>query len=90
MSILGTLGVILILVFFFWMVVSSHSDASKTPADDQGDTRRIGYLTGIQGGSVEDAAVAKFAINRARGKAANADARDVATVTSMQIHADLD
>ncbi len=90
MTILGTCGVVLILGFFFWMVVSSSNDAPLANSDDRGASHRVGYMTGLQGGSIEDAAISKFALNRARGNAANANARDVATATSMQINSDLD
>jgi hypothetical protein len=89
MSILGTVGVILILGIFFWMVVSSNNETPTTNGDDPATDRRVGYMSGLQGGSIEDAAIAKFAINRGRCNTATADSREVATATCMQIQADL-
>lgn len=83
-----------VLVAFLWLMMPDRSTSSayaeNLPADDQrraDQARQIGIVTGLMGGSVEDAAIARYAIQRAKGSAP-ADARDIATGTSMQLSMD--
>ena len=57
-------------VFFVWLVVPSKNSAplmSKNPDDpfiDPDDSYQIGLLVGLRGGSIPDAALMRFALQR--------------------------
>ncbi|MCA9080729.1 MAG: hypothetical protein KDA58_09235 [Planctomycetaceae bacterium] len=70
--------------FFLWLLSSSHR-GSHTAADsgESEGAAQMGNLTGLMGGTVEDAVIATHALNRA-GAGLEADLRDKTTATAMQ------
>ena len=62
MTILGTVGVVLILGFYFWMMVTSHADALAKTFEDHAWDRRADCIPGIQEGRIEEAAFTKVAL----------------------------
>lgn len=56
---------ILALVFVFYILSGHRSIYDKsTPELNAEETQLVGYLTGLLGGSISDAAVARFALQR--------------------------
>ena len=47
-------------------------------------SQQVGMGTGLMGGSIEDAVISRYSLNRSRGDVADADLRDVATSVGMQ------
>lgn len=53
------------LALFFWLFfVPGKSDAANSGDAAQTDDREIATLIGLTGGSIEDAAIARFALRR--------------------------
>lgn len=68
--------------FFLWMLISPSGDNDKEI--DPNDPRVIGNLTGLMGGSVVDAAVLRFALQRFEAQyGRKATARDLGIVAGM-------
>lgn len=57
-----------VLAFFFWVLIpnakSGGRDKSGDPFIDPDDTRQIALLIGLKGGTIPDAAVMRFALQR--------------------------
>ena len=57
-----------VLAFFFWVLIpnskSGGRDKAGDPFIDPDDTRQIALLIGLKGGSIPDAAVMRFALQR--------------------------
>ena len=55
------------IVVFIWLIIPSSS-SKPPPADggliDPSDAEQIGWLVGLAGGGIEDAVVARFALER--------------------------
>jgi hypothetical protein len=62
---------IVVLVVFVWLFTPSSGNAAQNQAPDQdklidpSDSMQIGVLIGLTGGSITDAAVARYALERA-------------------------
>ena len=81
---------IAILVFFVWLMippskpVPDDSGAADAPFIDPDDSLQIGLLIGLRGGSIPDAAVMRFALQRfeqLHGR--RATSRDIGTVLGL-------
>jgi hypothetical protein len=72
MEIVGVIVGVVAVAFFVWLVIpepaspSSRRTTNEAKAEliDPSDSRQIGMLMGMMGGSVSDAAVARFALQR--------------------------
>ena len=53
-----------VLALFVWMLVTSKSGGDKEELIDPSDSRQIGLLVGLMGGTIPDAAVVRFALQR--------------------------
>ncbi|MDA0659053.1 MAG: hypothetical protein O2931_03850 [Planctomycetota bacterium] len=57
---------ILAMAFFVWLLIPSSNSKSDPNGEliDPSDARQLGLLIGLSGGSIADAAVARFALER--------------------------
>jgi hypothetical protein len=61
----GIFGIVIFLVGIWLVFVPSRSNKPKSIAQQDAETvRKIGFITGLRGGSVQDAAAATFAVRR--------------------------
>jgi hypothetical protein len=57
---------------------------SKSKTSDELDAYQVGLMTGVMGGSIQDAAIAQFALNRFEAEhKRKATRRDMAIVVAM-------
>ena len=86
-GILFCVGLFVFVIWLFWGGSSSanqKTDAADDQLLDPSDSRQIGLLIGMTGGSIPDAAVARFALERfeqIHGR--KATTRDIATVVGL-------
>ena len=64
--------------------VQQSGEGQSSRRERKTRAQQVSGMTGIMGGSVEDALISQHALHRSRGDSANADARDVATSVAMQ------
>lgn len=75
-------------IFFLYLCLPSRS--AKKPAaqssrnERKSRDRQVSGMTGLMGGSVEDAFISQHALNRGHGDSTNASDRDVAASVGMQ------
>ena len=64
--ILGLLAALAVFAFIVWLVWPTKTTAASDPGQalDAENARDLGFLTGLLGGSVADAAIARFALKR--------------------------
>lgn len=78
--VIGVTVCLAVFVFVLWLFGGSKQDEILDPSND----RQIGILTGLLGGSIADAAVVRYALQRfeeTHGR--KATTRDAATVAAM-------
>lgn len=80
MSVLEGVLAVGALVFFLYLLVLPSSKKK----DRKSRSQEIAQMTGFMGGDVEDAMIARHALDRAHGDATKSSNRDVATAVSMQ------
>ena len=76
------------LVFFFWIMIPNSKQGSSgkagDPFIDPDDTRQIALLVGLRGGSIPDAAVMRFALDRFQKQyGRRATTRDIGIVLGL-------
>ena len=71
------------LALFIWMLASSRT-GSASEFIDPDDSRQIGTLVGLTGGSIPDAATMRFALDRFQKQhGRRATTRDIGTVLGL-------
>ncbi|HEY7090298.1 MAG TPA: hypothetical protein VH518_19530 [Tepidisphaeraceae bacterium] len=72
------------IAFFAWMMFGRGKSSNPDAVIDPNDARQIGELIGMTGGSIKDAAVAQFALQRFEQQhGRKATVRDMATVAGI-------
>ncbi len=55
-------------IFFIWLIIPTQKSHMKTYSDDDvinpDDSQQIGFLVGMMGGDIADAAIARYALQR--------------------------
>ncbi|MEM7516622.1 MAG: hypothetical protein AAF368_06840 [Planctomycetota bacterium] len=83
MSTLLALGA---LALFVWLLIPSRRPSGEPPVDSPGEDAgaSIGVGTGLMGGDIEDAAVARYALSRTPKDPDSSGARDLGSAIGMQ------
>lgn len=76
-----------VLAFFFWFMIPNSKRSRSMSGDifiDPDDTRQIALLVGLRGGSIPDAAVMRFALQRFEQQhGRRATTRDIGVVLGL-------
>jgi hypothetical protein len=77
-----------VLLFFIWLLIPNRkagsTDNAGSPFINPDDTRQIALLVGLKGGSIPDAAVMRFALERFKQKyRRRATTRDIGIVLGL-------
>jgi len=72
------------IVFFIWLCIPSTASGKDDSVIDASDAGQIGALIGMTGGSISDAAVARYALQRFEQEhGRKATVKEMAIVASM-------
>lgn len=82
-----------VLAIFLWLLFSRGGDASLQRGGSTGAGRpeqslEIGVGTGLMGGDIEDAAIARYALSRTPKDSSSSNARDLGAALGAQNAAD--